>query len=106
MLNGILTRWEMLRDDNFQDFLKELQEYLKSKLNYTPLEDGSDYWMIDFDYKRYMEGYLPDADPFKHTRNFCENRYYDWWEIREMINEYKGDWVLDDAEILNRVLLK
>ena len=106
MLNSILTRWELLRDDYFQIFLKELQEYLKSKLDYTPLKDGSDYWMIDFDYIKYMEGYLPDADPYKHTKTFCENKHYDWNEVREMINEYKGDWVLDDAEIVNRVRSK
>ncbi len=48
-----------------------------------------------------MDGYLPDADPFKHARRFCEEKNYDWREIREMINEYKGQLVLDDAEIVN-----
>ena len=101
MLNGTLTRWELLRDDNFQTFFKELQEYLKKKLIYAPLKDGSDYWIIDFDWLKYSEGYLPDADPFKHARKFCEDRHYDWWEVREMISDHLGDLVLDDAEIVN-----
>jgi len=106
MLIGILTRWELLRDNNFQTFLKELQRYLKKKLIYAPLENGEDYWTLDFDYIKWMEGYLPDADPFKHMKTFCEEKHYDWQEVRGMINEYKGDLVLGDAEIVNRVRSK
>jgi len=44
---------------------------------------------------------ISNADPFKHTRQYCEEKHYDWREIRQMINEYKGELVLDDAEIVN-----
>ena len=33
--------------------------------------------------------------------NMYEEKHYDWREVREMINEYKGQLVLDDVEIVN-----
>jgi hypothetical protein len=101
MLNGVLTRWELTPDEKFQKFYQELQEYLKEKLIYSPLSDGKDYWILDFNYTDYMDGYLPDADPFRHSRHFCEERHYYWPEVREMISDHLGDWILDDAEIVN-----
>ncbi len=101
MLNDILTRWELTPDEKFQAFYQELQEYLKNKLTFAPLENGKEYWIIDFDYMDFMDGYLPDADPFKHARRFCEEKHFNWLEVREMINEYKGQLVHDDAEIVN-----
>jgi len=102
MLNGILTRWELIRNDRFQVFYQKLQEYLKKKLIYSPLANGKEYWTIDFDYiEGFMNGALPDADPFKHTRCYCDEKHYDWREVREMVNEYKGQTILDDAEIVN-----
>ena len=101
MLIGVLTRWELIPDEKFQTFYQELQEYLKKKLIFDPSPDGKEDWTIDFNYADYMDGYLPDADPFKHAYKFCEKRHYDWWEVREMISEYKGEWILDDAEIVN-----
>ncbi len=102
MQNRLITRWELTPDEKFQAFYQELQEYLKKKLTFAPLENGKEYWTIDFDYiEGFMNGSLPDADPFKHTRQYCEEKNCDWREIREMINEYKGQLVLDDAEIVN-----
>jgi hypothetical protein len=47
-----------------------------------------------------MEGYLPDAEPFKHIQQFCKERNYDLNEVYEMISELKGEWFNDDGEIL------
>jgi len=102
MLNGVLTRWELTPDEKFRKFYQDLQEYLKEKLIYSPLPDGRDYWILDFDYiEDYMKAYFPEVDPFKHAKRFCEEKHYDWREIREMISDYLGDWVLNDAEIVN-----
>ena len=101
MLNGVLTRWELTPDEKFLAFYQELQEYLKKKLIFRPTPDGKQDWTIDFNYEDYFDGYLPDADPFKHAYKFCAERNYDWWEVRQMISEYLGDWILDDAEIVN-----
>jgi hypothetical protein len=30
-----------------------------------------------------------------------QEKHFDWREVRQMINEYKGQLVLDDAEIAN-----
>jgi hypothetical protein len=100
MLNGVLTRWELTPDEKFLSFYQELQEYLKKKLIFCPTPDGKEDWTIDFNYEDYFDGYLPDANPFKHAYKFCIERHYDWWEVREMISEYKGEYILDDAEIL------
>ena len=102
MLNGVLTRWELTPEEKFQTFYQELRKYLKENLTFAPLDDGREYWILDFDYiEDFMNGALPDADPFKHTRHFCEEKHFDWREVRQMINEYKGQLVLDDAEIVN-----
>ena len=101
MLNEEQTKWELIPNEKFLAFYQELREYLKKKLIYSPLSDGKEYWIIDFDYGDFFDGYLPDADPFKHARHFCEKRNYDWGEVREMISDYLGDWILDDAEIVN-----
>ena len=101
MLNGVMTRWELIPDDKFLKFFQELQDYLKNRLIYSPLSNGKDYWILDFDYIKWAEGYLPDEDPFKHARKFCEQHRYDWQEVREMISDHYGERVLDDAEIVN-----
>jgi hypothetical protein len=101
MLIGVLTRWELTPDEKFQAFYQELCEYLKKKLIFDPLPDGKQDWAIDFNWADWADGYLPDADPFKHARHFCEEIHCDWLEVREMISEYLGDWILDDAEIVN-----
>jgi hypothetical protein len=102
MIMGVLTRWELTPEEKFLAFYQELQKYLKKKLTFAPLEDGREYWILDFDYiEDYMKAYYSEAEPFKHTRHFCEEKHFDWREVRQMINEYKGQTVLDDAEIVN-----
>ena len=101
MLNRLLTRWELSPEDKFFKFFQELQDYLKKQLNYSHLQNGKDYWSLDFDYMEWYNGCLPAADPFKHTKRFCEQHRFNWQEVREMINEHFGQLVLDDAEIVN-----
>ncbi len=103
MLNGVLTRWELTPDKKFQVFYRELSAYLRRKLIFSPLPNGEEYWSCDFNHTDYYDCNLPDVDAFKHARCFCEERRLCWPEVKEMIDEYKNDWLLCDCEIVNDI---
>ena len=83
MLNGILTRWELTPENKFENFLRELKQYLKTKLVLKKRPGITPFWScIGYGTEHY--------DQLDNLREFCKINNFNWEEIKSMIDEYYG----------------
>jgi hypothetical protein len=81
MLNAVLTRWELIQGNKFEIFLRELREYLKSKLILKRRPNITPFWSCNsIDFEHYNQS--------NHLKEFCKKYDYDWEEVKLMIDEY------------------
>jgi hypothetical protein len=96
MRNGTMTRWDLTDEKKFAEFLRELQDYLKTKLT-----RHGDYWDCEIDH----HSHDPDIDEFENTKVFCEKKNFNFWEVKEMIDELGGyqDSCGCECEVVNHI---
>ena len=94
MLIGVLTRWELITpEDKFEDFLRELREYLKANLILKKRPGITPLWScIPINIEHYNQ--------FDNLKDFCKKYDYDWEEVKLMIEEYYRDKCNCDCHIL------
>jgi len=80
---GVFTRWELTPENKFEDFLRELKEYLKTKLILKKRPGITPLWSC------IAEGY-EHYDQLDNLIEFCVLHNFEWEEIKLMIDEYYG----------------
>jgi len=103
MLNGVLTRWELSPESKFIDFSKELIGYLKNNLKTEGKQNI--IWICEHDRSNpFITDFL-----FKNTRKYCEQKKYNWEEVKSMIDEFLSQKYFCEHELadcLNRKIYK
>jgi len=84
--------------DKFNPVIQELREYLKTKLQFIEVIGGDSYFSCGHDYH-----YKSDCGwiPFKHLDAFCIETGYDFYALRDLIEEQMGRKLICDCAILN-----
>ena len=101
MYNRLITRWKLMPEKKFEEFLLDLKKYLRKNLVAEKLPSGEPCWVCEFSHADQMNGGLdPRIDRFKYSRRFCYENKLDWDEVKEMIEDHKGETILCDCEIL------
>ena len=96
MLIGVLTRWELTPEDKFEDFLKELREYLISKLVLKKKPNITPFWSCkSMAFEHYNQ--------LDHLKGFCKKCNYDWEEVKLTIDEYYRGKCNCDCHILQAI---
>ena len=80
---GVFTRWELTPDNKFEDFLRELKDYLKTKLILKKRPGIAPFWSCIADK-------IEHHDQLDNLREFCVLHNFEWEEIKLMIDEYYG----------------
>ena len=81
MRNCVMTRWDLTPEEKFEAFLRELKEFLKSKLIRKTRPGITPLWScIANGYDHY--------DQLDNLKDFCNTRNFVWREVKMMIDEY------------------
>ena len=92
---GILTRWELTPEEKFENFLRELVDYLQAQLAYFKNGYGEIEWTCNQDH------HSDDRQPFEMVVNYCISRNLNWREVLDMIDEYTEDYCQCECHLLN-----
>jgi hypothetical protein len=95
MLNGILTRWELTPKEKFEDFLRELVDYLQTQLTHFKNGYGEIEWTCNQDH------HTGDRQLFEMVVNYCIRRNLNWREVLDMIDEYTENYCHCECHLLN-----
>ncbi|WP_319408729.1 hypothetical protein [uncultured Desulfosarcina sp.] len=93
---GLFTRWELTPEGKFEDFLRELHEFLKNKLVLIKRPGITPLWScVNAGYGHF--------DRLDNLKALCEQHHYNWKEVKMMIDEYYGCDCHCDCHILQAV---
>ena len=81
MQNRLITNWELSPEEKFEDFLRKLKEYLKTKLILKKRPGITPLWSCVANGNEH-HGQL------ENLRKFCEIHKLNWEEVKSMIDEY------------------
>ena len=81
MQNRLITNWELSPEEKFEDFLRKLKEYLKTKLILKKRSGITPLWSC------VANGYEHHGQ-LENLRKFCEIHKLNWEEVKSMIDEY------------------
>lgn len=79
--------------------IRELQNYLKKKLEPVDTGNGDIYWTCGKDH----HGVDAADDPFSHVREFCDVKDLAADEVIENIQRYSGETFACECNIVNRL---
>ena len=77
----VFTRWKLIPESKFEKLLRELREYLKSKLILKKRPNITPFWSC-------IMKNVQHQNQFDHLKEFCEKHDYNWEEVKLMIDEY------------------
>ncbi|MEE4602682.1 MAG: hypothetical protein V2J65_15485 [Desulfobacteraceae bacterium] len=78
---GLFTRWALSPERKFENFLRELQKYLKTRLALKKRPGITPLWSCEITaYEHYNQ--------LDNLKEFCKQRNYKWEEVKMMIDEY------------------
>ncbi len=78
---GIFTRWALTPENKFEEFLRELKEYLKTKLILKKRPGITPFWSC-------IGKMMEHHEQLDNLREFCKLHNFEWKEIKLMIDEY------------------
>jgi len=82
MKNRLITNWELSPESKFEDFLRELKEYLKMKLVLKKRQGITPFWSC-------INGNGNEHyNMLDNLREFCKIHKLDWEEVKSMIDQY------------------
>jgi len=93
---GVLTRWELTPENKFEDFLKELRDYLKTKLILKKRPGITPLWSC-------IHQGIEHHDQLDNLREFCKTNKLNWEEVKLMIDEYYAYDCHCDCHILQAI---
>jgi hypothetical protein len=91
------TWLDLRKTHRFQEFFQGLMEYLRTKLQKVTVAGSHDYFTC---------GQLHDRGnrhwkPFQHLWAYCEKTGHDFYEAKDMIEEWIGRSLICECELLN-----
>jgi len=92
----VFTRWKLIPESKFRKLLRELREYLKSKLILKKRPNITPFWSC-------IDQNIEHHNQFDNLREFCEKHDCNWEEVKLMIEEYYGDECNCDCHILQAI---
>ena len=97
-LSSSATYKILSKPDKLNPVIQELRAYLKTKLQFVEVKGGQSYYSCGHDYH-----YPSDSRwiPFKHLDTFCKEKGYDFYALRDILDEFVGRKLICDCEILN-----
>ena len=81
---GLFTRWALSPESKFEDFLRKLQKYLKTRLVLKKRPGITPLWSCA------CGPGTEHHDQLDNLRDFCGQHNYKWEEVKMMIDEYYG----------------
>ena len=92
----VLTRWKLIPESKFENFLTELRKYLKSKLILKKRPNIKPFWSC-------IPKNFEHQNQFDHLKEFCNKHHCNWEEVKLMIEEYYGGKCNCDCYILQAI---
>ena len=96
MRNGAMTRFDLSPEEKFEDFLRDLQNYLKTKLILKKRSGIIPLWSC-------IANGNEHHDQLDNLREFCSINNFDWKEVKMMIDEYYSYDCHCDCHILQAI---
>ncbi|MFC1825998.1 hypothetical protein ACFLYZ_01230 [Thermodesulfobacteriota bacterium] len=100
MLTADATWYRLNRDNNFKTLFDGLKEYLKSKLKVIKIEGVYAYYSCGSDYHHKS---MPGWKPIKHFIDYCNSQGYDYFVVKELIEEKLKKEIICECEIVNNI---
>ena len=101
-LSKEVMQWELSPKDVFNNFVSELQEYIRTKLTPITKKDGTIRWTCGYSHKDEDTWYRR----FANLRTFCEERFFDDCVVIDMIEEHSGRRCYCECMIANNLKVK
>jgi hypothetical protein len=103
-MKKILTNehtWQKLSiHDNFQEFFKDFLRLLQNKLQKSEVI-GHNYRYSYYTCGQPHDKKNPDWNPFQHLETYCLKNGYDFYAVRDLIEERIGRRLVCECELLN-----
>jgi len=80
---GVFTRWSLMPESKFEEFLRQLHKYLKIKLVLKKRPGITPFWSC-------VGHAFEHDDQLDNMKDFCKQHNYSWEEVKMMIDEYYG----------------
>lgn len=98
MLTSYGTWLKLHSEPEFNSFFKGLKKYLRSKLLLIKIEGVYPYYSCGADYHHRS---ILNWKPFEHFENYCNSKGYDYFAVKELIEEKLERKIICECELAN-----
>ena len=95
--SGDETYLHLKKIDNFQKFFRGFIEFLKKKLKRVEVDGSEPYYICGETHQKFNQNWKP----FRHLWNYTSKKRFDFYAVRDLIEEKIGRKLLCECELMH-----